>query len=259
MPVKLFNHIVFGPVSSRRLGISLGINLLPVDGKICSFDCIYCECGYNSRGQGKQGLPSRSDVYRALESRLQKMSVEKNSLDVITFAGNGEPTLHPQFREIIEDTLFLRDKWYPQAKVSVLSNATRITLSPVFDALSRVDNNILKLDSVNPETVALLNAPRSGDFSVRKLIDNLKKFGGNLIIQTLFVKGQHNGLTVDNTTREEVDEWIKALQEIKPRQVMIYTVDRETPEKNLEKIPPEKLEEIAVRVRSAGFQVSVSA
>ncbi|MCH5328445.1 MAG: radical SAM protein [Coprobacter sp.] len=259
MSTKLFDDIVFGPVSSRRLGISLGVNLLPVDGKVCSFDCIYCECGYNAQGRGKRGLPDRTDVYKALDVRLQKMYENKEKLDVITFAGNGEPTLHPQFGEIIDDTLFLRDKWFPSAKVSVLSNATCIAKKTVFDALSKVDNNILKLDSANRETIALLNAPNAVNFSVEELIDNLKKFEGNLIVQTLFVRGCHQEKIVDNTTEKEIDEWVKAIQKINPRQVMIYTIDRETPEKNLEKISRKELEEIADRVRSLGYEVSVSA
>ena len=257
MSTKLFGSIIFGPVHSRRLGISLGVNLLPIDGKVCSFDCIYCECGYNSQGKG-HGLPTAEQVYKSLDNKLSEMFHNKEELDVITFAGNGEPTLHPQFLDIINNTLLLRNKWFPKAKVSVLSNATCIDNVSVFDALNKVDNNILKLDSVIPETIALLNVPNNKNFTVDKLINNLKKFNGNLIIQTLFVRGIHNGHIIDNTTEKEVEGWIKAIQEIKPRQIMIYAIDRETPEKNLEKLSKDELEEIADKVRILGYNVTVS-
>lgn len=257
MATILFDKIVFGPIHSRRLGISLGINLLPIDGKWCSFDCIYCECGYNVQGKGS-GLPQRKEVYEALEERLKKMHIDNEKLDVITFAGNGEPTLHPHFAEIIDDTIELRNKYYPSARVSVLSNATRIDNKAVFDALNKIDNNILKLDSVYVDTVRAIDVPNSPDFSVDKLVDNLKKFNGNLIVQTMFVRGEHNGKVVDNTTEKEVSGWLNALREIAPKQVMIYTIDRETPEKSLEKVSLDELNSIAERVKKLGFEVSVA-
>lgn len=256
---QLFHQLIFGPVRSRRLGVSLGVNLLPVNGKLCTFDCIYCECGYNSQGRGSGRLPEREEVKEALEEKLKQMKQEGTAPDVITFAGNGEPTLHPRFEEIIEDTLRLRDLYFPRAKVSVLSNATRIGAEPVFRALNKVDNNILKLDSVVPSTLRILNNPNLSSFSLEELIGNLKRFRGNLIIQTMFVRGKHNGLAVDNTTEEEVNGWLEALKEIDPRMVMIYTLDRPTPEKELVKLSVAELEAIAEKVRKAGFNVSVSA
>lgn len=176
MQTVLFHEIIFGPIHSRRLGISLGVNLLPVDGKLCSFDCVYCECGYNAQGVGKSGLPSSDRVEEELKSRLQSMHEAGEKLDVITFAGNGEPTLHPEFEKIIDTTLYLRDHYYPEAKISVLSNATRIHDESVFRALNRVDNNILKLDSLRPETVVLIDNPNDPHFDVNKVVDNLKRF-----------------------------------------------------------------------------------
>lgn len=176
MQTVLFHEIIFGPIHSRRLGISLGVNLLPVDGKLCSFDCVYCECGYNAQGVGKSGLPSSDRVEKELKSRLQSMHEAGEKLDVITFAGNGEPTLHPEFEKIIDTTLYLRDHYYPEAKISVLSNATRIHDESVFRALNRVDNNILKLDSLRPETVVLIDNPNDPHFDVNKVVDNLKRF-----------------------------------------------------------------------------------
>ena len=193
MQTVLFHEIIFGPIHSRRLGISLGVNLLPVDGKLCSFDCVYCECGYNAQGVGKSGLPSSDRVEEELKSRLQSMHEAGEKLDVITFAGNGEPTLHPEFEKIIDTTLYLRDHYYPEAKISVLSNATRIHDESVFRALNRVDNNILKLDSLRPETVVLIDNPNDPHFDVNKVVDNLKRFSGNVIIQTMFLRGWHDG------------------------------------------------------------------
>ncbi len=253
----LFNSVIFGPVKSRRLGVSLGINLLPADGKLCSFDCIYCECGYNVVKKNIH-IPTREEVREELEKTLSSMKEKGEKLDVITFAGNGEPTLHKDFEAIIGDTIFLRNKYFPNVKISVLSNSSEIHKDSVFRALNRVDNNILKLDSAIANTVKLLDQPNSPHFSVENLIENLKRFNGNLIIQTLFVRGECHGKPLDNTTKEEVDAWLKALTEIKPKQVMIYTIDRPTPEKMLQKVSVEELNVIAEKVKEMGFDVSVS-
>ena len=259
MQTVLFHEIIFGPIHSRRLGISLGVNLLPVDGKLCPFDCVYCECGYNAQGVGKSGLPSSDRVEKELKSRLQSMHEAGEKLDVITFAGNGEPTLHPEFEKIIDTTLYLRDHYYPEAKISVLSNATRIHDESVFRALNRVDNNILKLDSLRPETVVLIDNPNDPHFDVNKVVDNLKRFSGNVIIQTMFLRGWHDGKRIDNTVEEELKPWLETLQRISPRSVMVCTIDRKTPEESHKKVSREELEQIADRARALGFEVSVSA
>lgn len=259
MSTILFHEIVFGPIHSRRLGSSLGMNLLPYDGKLCSFDCIYCECGYNKDFRTKTKLPDRENVKAALEDKLIQLQKENTNIDVITFAGNGEPTLHPQFAEIIDDTIELRDKYIPSAKISVLSNAMHASKQKVFDALEKVDNNILKLDSAIPDTVRLIDRPNSPKYSIEKQIELFKRFEGNFIMQTMFVKGSHDGKVVDNTTEEEVSAWIEAVRASKPKEVMIYTIDRETPEKNLEKVSLEELKKIAGRVEhQLGIKVSVS-
>ena len=259
MSTILFDEIVFGPVHSRRLGVSLGINLLPDDGKVCSFDCIYCECGYNADKRSKKSLPDRKHVYEALDLKLKSMSEKGEKPDSITFAGNGEPTLHPEFEDIIEDTISLRDKYFPEAKITVLSNASRIEKESVFRALNKIDNNVLKLDSVFSDTVRAINEPNQPGFSVDRLIDDLKRFEGNLIIQTLFLRGEHKGRKVDNTTDKEIDAWLEVVKSIHPKQVMIYSIDRETPEKNLEKLSKEELEKIALKLRRVGLDVQVSA
>lgn len=251
----LFHSTVFGPIHSRRLGVSLGINLMPADGKVCSFDCIYCEAGYNAQGPGKAGLPSREQVSRQLEQKLKSMKEASEKLDVITFSGNGEPTLHPDFAGVIDDTLALRDKYYPQAKVSVLSNSTRIFDAKVAAALKKVDNNILKLDSAVESTMRLIDRPQSADFTVERVVKQLEQFAGNAIIQTMLLRGEHDGRPVDNTTPEEIDALIAAYRQIKPRSVMLYSLDRSTPEERLQKVAHEEIEAIAARVREAGIDV----
>jgi wyosine [tRNA(Phe)-imidazoG37] synthetase (radical SAM superfamily) len=258
MAVFLFDEIIFGPVKSRRLGVSLGINLLPLDYKYCNFDCIYCECGrtYKNLYKGKK-FHSREEVKTKLEQMLVIMKDNGNAPDVITFAGNGEPTTHPDFAKIIDDTVEIRNKYFPNAKIAVLSNATLIQNKKIFDALHKIESNILKLDSAFDKTIKLINNPPS-NFSVAKLVANLKAFKGNLIIQTMFVTGTYNDIPVDNTTDEEVTAWLELIKEIKPRQVMVYTIDRDTPSPGLQKVTPQKLNEIAHRVKSIGFDVQVS-
>lgn len=255
MQTILFHSTVFGPIHSRRLGVSLGINLMPNDGKICSFDCLYCEAGYNAQGAGETGLPSVENVGRDLEQKLTDMHEKGERLDVITFSGNGEPTLHPQFDEIVEVVLALRDKYYPEAKVSVLTNSTRIFDPKVAETLRKVDNNILKLDSAIESTMRLLDRPNSPEFTVERVVEGLKQFSGEGIIQTMLLRGEHNGERIDNTTEEEISALISAYQEIKPKEVMLYSIDRKTPEEHLERVSREELERIAERVKAAGINV----
>lgn len=257
MSTIIFPAPIFGPVHSRRLGVSLGINLMPADGKVCTFDCVYCECGFNADFRPRQRRPTREEVREALEARLQDMQANGPAPDVLTFAGNGEPTAHPHFSEIIDDTLALRDRYFPKAKVSVLSNSTMLFRPEVVEALKRIDNNILKLDTVDPEYIRRVDRP-TGAYDVNDIISQMKAFKGQLIIQTMFMKGTHDGLSVDNTTDRYVLPWLDAVRDIAPRQVMIYTIDRETPDRNLEKATPEELDRIAALVREAGMEVSVS-
>ena len=248
---------IFGPVHSRRLGVSLGINLLPADGKLCSFDCIYCECGFNADHRPKLPMPTREEVREALEVKLKDMLANGPAPDVLTFAGNGEPTLHPHFPEIIADTLELRDKFFPQAKVSVLSNATMITRPKIRMALAKVDNNILKLDTIDMDYIHLTDRP-VGKYSVEDIIGNMKAFEGNCIVQTMFMKGTFEGKDVNNTTDDYVFPWLEQVKEIAPRQVMIYTIDRETPAHGLLKATHEELDRIGELVQEASIPCSVS-
>lgn len=259
MPTFLFDKIIFGPVKSRRLGVSLGINLLPTNVKVCSFDCIYCECGRNPKKyEEKAVLPSRIEVQQKLKEKLVEMVAENLLPDVITFAGNGEPTLHPEFAGIIDDTIELRNQLSPKARIAVLSNATMIHKKEVFQALLKVEDNIQKLDSAFEETIKLLDCPNK-NFSLTKTVDQLAAFQGRVIIQTLFVQGTYNEQIVDNTTEKEIQAWIELLKKIKPQQVMIYTIARDTPIDTLEKVSAEDLNSIAIQVENAGFSVQVSA
>ena len=308
MSTIIYPSPIFGPVHSRRLGLSLGINLLPADGKVCSFDCIYCECGFNGDHRPRLPMPTREEVATKLEAKLQQMAAEGQLPDVLTFAGNGEPTCHPHFAEIIGDTILLRNQYGPQAKVSVLSNATMIHRQEVHDALMRVDNNIQKLDTVNPDYIRLVDRP-VGHYDVRQIIDNLKAFHGHVIIQTMFMRGTFNVPTssaraanvprnatlskrecsmflatphsqrenvptssarfdlqvkerstfnVDNTGEAFVGPWLEAVKEIQPQQVMVYTIDRETPAHGLLKATHEQLDAIRDRVIALGIPCSAS-
>ena len=257
MSTIIFPSPIFGPIKSRRLGVSLGINLLPGDGKVCTFDCIYCECGYNAERRTKSTLPTRHEVATALENQLQKMQQQGVAPDVLTFAGNGEPTIHPQFAAIIDDTLALRDKYFPNAKVSVLSNATMITRPAVFDALKKVDNNILKLDTVDTAFISSIDRPNAA-YKLSDIIERMKAFDGHVVIQTMFLKGIVDGKEIDNTGDGYVLPWIDTVRRIAPREVMIYTIDRETPCKGLQKATPQELDRIVALLYDAGIKASAS-
>ena len=257
MSTVIYPSPIFGPVHSRRLGISLGINLLPADGKVCSFDCIYCECGFNADHRPTLPMPTRELVAQKLEEKLQQMTTDGQLPDVLTFAGNGEPTCHPHFPEIIDDTIRLRNQYCPKAKVSVLSNSTMIHRQQVHDALMRVDNNILKLDTVNMIYINKVDRP-NGIYDVQTIIDRMKAFNGHIIIQTMFMRGDYNGESVDNTGDAFVAPWLEAIKAIKPQQVMVYTIDRETPAQGLLKASHEQLDNIRDRVIAMGIPCTAS-
>ena len=254
----LFDKIIYGPVHSRRLGVSLGVNLFPSDGKLCTFNCVYCECGFNEDRRPHQKMPCREEVREQLTKKLDAMRAEGLVPDVITFAGNGEPTIHPDFAGIIDDTIAIRNQHCPSAKIAVLSNSTMLDREDVFQALCKIEDNIMKLDSVLDTRIRQIDNPNQPGFCFEKLLKNLCRFEGKLIIQTMFLRGERDGISLDNTTEEEIAGWIDALKQIRPRQVMIYTIDRETPLKSLRKVSPEDLDAIAERARREGFDVTVS-
>lgn len=259
MQTVMFSDTVFGPIHSRRLGTSLGVNLSPRDGKVCTFDCLYCEAGYNAQGPGTTGLPRRAEVAQLLEERLLQLRDDGTTIDVITFSGNGEPTVNPDFPGIIDDTMALRDRYFPEAKVSVLTNSTMLGRSDTTEALRRVDNCILKLDSAVAQTVRLLDRPTSPAFDVEKVIGRLAEFGQAAIIQTMLTRGSHAGVAVDNTTDAEIGALIDAYRRIGPREIMLYSLDRPTPELSLQRVPREELETIAARITAAtGIPVQVA-
>lgn len=255
---KVYSSPIFGPVRSRRLGVSLGVNLMPGDGKVCTFDCLYCECGYNKDHITQSRRPTREEVRTALSAVLRQRLDRGEPLDCITFSGNGEPTAHPDFAGIISDTIQIRDELFHDAKVSVLSNATFVGKKDVRQALMAVDNNILKLDTVSGTYIDKVDRPQQHGYNVREVIRNLKLFDGHLVIQTMFMRGTSDGESVDNTGDEYVVPWLEALKEIAPRQVMIYTIDRATPEHGLRKAEPEVLDAIKARVERLGIKCTAS-
>jgi wyosine [tRNA(Phe)-imidazoG37] synthetase (radical SAM superfamily) len=250
----LFPTIVYGPIRSRRLGVSLGINLMPTEAKLCTFDCVYCECGWN-QPVSHPILPTRQQVREALNSQLSTLN---SQLDVITFSGNGEPTLHPDFLGIIQDTCALRDQYCPQAKISVLSNSTQLFRDDVVQALQLCDNRILKLDSAIDATMQLIDQPVNHQLTVQQIVNNLQYFNGQFTLQTCFLRGEYHGQIIDNTTPEELQAWYQVIDLLRPQQVMIYVIDRETPLKTLHKIPADKMQEIAAPLREKGIDVIVS-
>ena len=243
---------VFGPIHSRRLGRSLGINLLPENGKICNFDCIYCECGWNRDGHGDKLLPTAAKVRSDLENKLIELMLEGTPIDSITFSGDGEPTLNPDFPRIIEDTVFLRDAYYPSAKVSVLSNASRVHIPEIFEALKKVDNPILKIDAPTDALVARINQPAPG-YSLSRVIEALEKFEGNFILQTMFLKGKD----FDSSSEEVLEGWMAIVRHLRPRQVMVYTIDRPTPEEGLEAFSVEKMRSLVKPLIDEGFHIDI--
>ncbi len=254
MSTVIYPSPIYGPVHSRRLGLSLGINLMPGDGKICTFDCLYCECGFNDDHRTRSHYPTREVVAEALEKQLVKMHNDNEHPDVLTFAGNGEPTSNPHFPEIIDDTVKLRDKWCPDAKISVLSNSTFINREKVREALMKVDNNILKLDTVNAEYIKKVDRPTQPTYDVNKIIEHMKLFEGHIVIQTMFMKGDGT----DNTGDEYVMPWLAAVKDINPREVMVYTIDRETPDTKLQKATHEELDRIKDLVVASGIPCTAS-
>ena len=254
----LFQEIAYGPIHSRRLGTSLGMEIMPLAHKLCTFDCVYCECGWNEP-VSHPVLPTRAEIRTALETKLKALQAEGVKLDVITFSGNGEPTLHPDFKGIIEDTCALRDQYCPQAKVSVLSNSTQLGRPDVVEALRLCDNRILKLDSATDEMMRRIDMPVNGALDVKTIVGWLKVFEGDFILQTCFLRGEHEGKRIDNTSEEELAAWYQAVEELRPKQILMYVIDRKTPEERLEKLSREEMERIAKPLIDKGFDVSISA
>ena len=245
-------ELVFGPIHSRRLGSSLGINLLPTNGKLCNFDCVYCECGWNKDGRGDRRLPTAKELRDTLESKLRECREDGTPIDSITFSGDGEPTLNPDFPKIIDITIGLRDKYFPSAKVSVLSNATRVFRDEVFNALRKVDNPILKIDAPTDELACRINQPQ-GEYSVEDIVKDLMRFNGDFVLQTMFLKSP----SFDSSSPEVLEGWMNIVRKLKPREVMVYTLDREAPAENLRKFSPDEMRRLVSPLIDEGFAVQI--
>ena len=247
-----FDDIVFGPIVSRRLGSSLGVNLLPSKGKLCNFDCVYCECGWNRDGVSDGRFPSLEVVEDALNARIPRLAAEGVRIDSITFSGNGEPTLNPDFPEIIDAVIRLRDEYFPSAKVSVLSNATMLHRKPVLDALKKVDNPIMKIDASSDRIISLINKPR-GSYSLDDVLGQLEGFNGNFILQTMFLQSPQFEIS-----EQEIEDWRNIVRRLRPKGVMVYTIDRETPDSSLSKCTMDRMKTITAPLVEEGFDVSIS-
>lgn len=243
---------VFGPIKSRRLGTSLGINLLPTKGKLCNFDCIYCECGWNKDGRDDTRLPSAAEVRRALEDKLSELLLDGTRLDSITFSGDGEGTINPEFPRIIEDTIHLRDAYCPEAKISVLSNATRVHIPEVFEALRKVDNPIMKIDAPTNELIEKINKPAPG-YDLARVIEGLRRFNGDFILQTMFLRSAD----YDSSEPKALAAWMDIVRDLKPREVMVYTIDRATPAEGLQKFTPEEMRSLVKPLIDEGFCIQI--
>ena len=254
MATFLWDDIVFGPIHSRRVGRSLGINLLPREAKVCTFDCVYCECGGLKRGASKHPLPTLAEVREAIEGKFSSLAASGQGIDSISFTGNGEPTLHPDFPAVIDITLAARDRYFPGAVVSVFSNATRLDRPDVVEALKKVDNPILKIDCALDDMAAVMNRPRKG-YSVAKAVEGMKAFGGNFVMQTMLVKGS----VVDNTTSDALEAWYSVVRQLRPREIMLYSVSRDTPVSGIEKVSFEDLSAAAAPLIAEGFNIQINA
>lgn len=245
-----FDDIVFGPIRSRRLGSSLGVNILPSKGKLCNFDCVYCECGWNRDGVSDRKFPTLAEVEEALESKISTLAADGVPVDSITFSGNGEPTVNPDFPEIIDVVLRLRDRFYPSAKVSVLSNATMLDRNEVFDALRKVDNPILKIDAPNDALVTMINKPQ-GSYSLENVVARMAEFKGDFVLQTMFLRSP------DFDLGQTVEDWRNIVRRLKPRETMVYTIDRETPDKTLQKYTVEQMTEFVKPLQDEGYVIQI--
>lgn len=245
-----FDDIVFGPIRSRRLGSSLGVNILPSKGKLCNFDCVYCECGWNRDGVSDRKFPTLAEVEEALESKISTLAADGIPVDSITFSGNGEPTVNPDFPEIIDVVLRLRDRFYPSAKVSVLSNATMLDRNEVFEALRKVDNPILKIDAPNDALVTMINKPQ-GSYSLENVVARMAEFKGDFVLQTMFLRSP------DFDLGQTVEDWRNIVRRLKPRETMVYTIDRETPDKTLQKYTVEQMTEFVKPLQDEGYVIQI--
>jgi wyosine [tRNA(Phe)-imidazoG37] synthetase (radical SAM superfamily) len=247
----LFHDIIYGPVKSRRFGYSLGINLLPTNSKICTFNCIYCECGWNP-DKTVNNFADKNEIFTYLEEVLTTIKETNSPLDVITFAGNGEPTLHPDFEEIVSIVLSLRNKLAENKPIVLLTNGTTLHQPKIQNAIKNIDIPVFKIDSAVEETRNLINKPfKNYDFEA--YIKNLKLLNQTKVIQTMFLKGHIGNIYIDNTTEKELNALIKIYKTINPSYVMLYSLDRKPPLSTLQKVEHSEMQSIARKIENNGI------
>ncbi len=254
--IALQSGIIYGPVRSRRLGLSLGINLLPTDYKVCSYNCLYCQYGWTPRrslnpAHALKDLPQPAEVRVALEKALRSVVRKRAKLDAVTFSGNGESTLHPEFPEIVDLAAALRDRYLPQLKLAILSNSSTVPREEIRAALNRLDARMMKLDAGSEEIVHQLNGP-APPFYLKEIVDGLKQLK-DVILQSLFVQGR-----ICNADPDAIAQWIERVREIRPALVQIYSLDRVPADARIWKINLPTLEWIANQVRwQAGVKAEI--
>ncbi len=252
----LFNEIVVGPIHSRRLGCSLGVNVLPTQKKYCSFNCVYCECGWNEIDTRiKVPFNDRLVIKNELEKYCKNTDKkELAKIDSITFSGNGEPTLHPEILQIVQDVISLRNIYIPQSKVTILTNSTQLSREDVSKALHLIDNPLLKIDAGTEKMYKLISQPVNCSFEEIKL--NILNFGPNCIIQTMLLRGELDGQTIDNLSEEEFSNYLDFIKKVNPKQVMFYSLDRIPPAKHLIKVDKAEMEKYADKLRALNIKTT---
>ena len=254
--ISLQHGITYGPVQSRRLGLSLGINLLPTEYKLCSFNCLYCQYGWTKKvtfapGERLKDLPSVDAVAAALETALAELSRDHRTMDAISICGNGEPTLYPALAEVIVKVKRIRDRYQPRARVAILSNSSTVGDHAVRAALDLLDVKIMKFDAGSEEMFRQLNHPAAPVY-MGEIVAGLKALK-KIFLQSCFVQGR-----VTNADPDSVAMWIDKVREIHPLSVQVYTLDREPADKRIEKVSRTTLAWIADAVRwRAGLPAEV--
>ena len=256
MATFLFDKHVFGPVKSRRLGNSLGINLLSTHYKVCDFDCIYCECGWTHHKPDSKKFIEKQKFIQLLETKLSQLERDKIPVDYITYAGNGEPTLHPYFLEIAKKVSELRDQYFPKCSIALLSNGSTLSKEKIKASFAYIEDVILKIDAGHQQLFQLINRPNE-HLQLDDICNNMVNLQGNFIAQSMFLKGNADGVEFDNSDQKVVAKWKEKIQMLRPKYVQIYSISRDTPLESIQPISKERLQNIAEQLENMGIHAEV--